>query len=74
MLTPSTSLFLLSRHIQNASCIEDAELIEHAEEDDIHTLHSIVRSFIHATKVTEGFDDEKCGTYDKEEGHDFEDQ
>jgi hypothetical protein len=56
------------------SCTEDAELTEHAEEDDIHTLHSIVKSFAHAIKTTEGFDDEKCGIYDKEEAHDSEDQ
>jgi hypothetical protein len=37
-------------------------------------LHSIVKTFAHAIKLTEGFDDEKRGTYDKEEGHDFEDQ
>jgi hypothetical protein len=67
-------LFLLFRHIHNASCIEDAELIEHAEEDDIHTLRSIVKTFAHAIKVTGGFDDEKCGIYYKEEGRDFEDQ
>ncbi|OGE51889.1 hypothetical protein PENARI_c012G11261 [Penicillium arizonense] len=34
----------------------------------------MLKTFAHAIKVTGGFDDEKCGTYDKEEDHDFEDQ
>ena len=72
-MTPSTSL-LLFRHIRHASCTEDAESIEHAEEDDIHTLRSIVKSFADTIKDTQGFDEEQCGAYDKEEGHDFEGQ